>query len=57
MGLLENFTSQVLKFWVNTLLRNEYGKPMVTLDLVLSILKVSDVFHQLWVLDDLTNFL
>jgi hypothetical protein len=57
MGLLENFTSQVLKFWVNTLLRNEYGKPMVTLDLVLSILKVSDVFHQLWVLEDLTNFL
>jgi hypothetical protein len=48
MGLMEGFVSWPFKFWVNTLLHNGYGKVMDALDLVLSILKVSDVFHQSW---------
>ena len=44
LQLLENFP---LHYWVNTLLINGYGNTMDTLDLVLSVLKVGDVFYQL----------
>jgi hypothetical protein len=43
MQSLENFQ---LHYWVNTLLNNGYGETMDTLDVVL--LKVGDVFYQLW---------
>jgi hypothetical protein len=55
--LLEGFASQPFKCWVNTLLYNGYSKTMETLDLVLSVLKVSHVFHQFCVLNNLTNCL
>ena len=41
---LEGFA---INYWVNTVLSHGFDKIMEALDLVLSVLKVGDMFHQL----------
>jgi hypothetical protein len=55
IGLLKCFESKHFDYWVNTLLKNGYGSTMDTLDLVVSVIEVSDFLGGSKTLDSLTN--